>query len=243
MNGRRYSLVELDLLKKKLYLFDSELSALIERTPEAIKRKRLRMRWLKPQNNRRRGNRHPMWKGGRTISSHGYVLIKMPHHHLADCRGYVYEHRLIVEQKLGRELLPGEIVHHRDGNKLNNIPENIEIYPSVAYHKYQHRKNIFLRKPNEPNPVIKCLCGCGKQLLKYDSSGRPREFITGHRRRFLYWHKKYCEEKILCECGCGTLIRKYDKHKGRPRRFVPGHNLRNQNVNLPFTEKQVYCHF
>ena len=33
---------------------------------------------------------------------------------------YVYEHRLLMEQKIGRLLRPGEIIHHKDGDRLNN---------------------------------------------------------------------------------------------------------------------------
>ncbi len=39
----------------------------------------------------------------------------------------VYIHREVMEQKLGRKLRPGELVHHKDENKLNNDPDNLEL--------------------------------------------------------------------------------------------------------------------
>ena len=117
----------------------------------------------------------------RTISSHGYVLLWMPEHHLADARGYVYEHRIVAENKIGRRLERGEIVHHIDGNKQNNAPENIEIVHSIAHHRRQHRQaNSQQRNPGEANETISCACGCGQTLQKFDKLGRPRRFVSGH---------------------------------------------------------------
>ena len=117
-----------------------------------------------------------------TISSHGYELVFVgKNHHLADVRGYVYKHRLVAEEKLGRKLLPNEIVHHINGIKLDNRPENLDIVKSVAYHRLKHRtRNSNLRKPGEDNPIILCSCGCSTKFSKYDSLGRPRLYISGH---------------------------------------------------------------
>lgn len=38
-----------------------------------------------------------------------------------------HTHRIIAEQKIGRSLKPGEIVHHIDGNKRNNNPDNLVV--------------------------------------------------------------------------------------------------------------------
>lgn len=45
-------------------------------------------------------------------------------------------HRHLAAQYLGRPLLPGEVVHHRDGDSTNNARENLLVLPSQAYHAH-----------------------------------------------------------------------------------------------------------
>jgi hypothetical protein len=86
----------------------------------------------------RTGSDHPAWKGGRSIAA-GYARVRCPTHPQADSRGYVAEHRLVMERVLGRPLTPTEVVHHRDGNALNNDPANLELFASNAAHmRSQH---------------------------------------------------------------------------------------------------------
>jgi hypothetical protein len=130
------------------------------------------------------GERNPNWRGGRVIASNGYVLIRVGKgHHLADVRGYAYEHRLVAEEKLGRRLEPDEIVHHLDEDKRNNAPENVHIFSSIGEHLQAHGTRLDRRRVGASNPLIDCACGCGSRLEQFDSSGRPRRFITGHNMR------------------------------------------------------------
>lgn len=123
---------------------------------------------------------HPNWKGGRTVTSHGYVLVKAPDHPDADTRGYVYEHRLVAEQKLGRRIDSDEHVHHKNGDKQDNRPENLVVLHETE-HRSEHRDSDSPRRdPGEPNPTIECACGCGETFKKYDEWGRPRERLSGH---------------------------------------------------------------
>ena len=49
---------------------------------------------------------------------------------------YSFEHRLLAEELLGRPLLSGEVVHHRDGDGTNNDPSNLVVLPSQAHHAH-----------------------------------------------------------------------------------------------------------
>lgn len=86
------------------------------------------------------------WKGGR-YKSHGYIYIYAPDHPDAMKQGYILEHRLVMEEKLGRRLLPSEQPHHINGIKDDNRPENLEL-ATVDGHTMltMYCKNCDLRK-------------------------------------------------------------------------------------------------
>lgn len=73
------------------------------------------------------------WKGGRIRDKSGYVLIKATHPH-ANSQGYVREHKLVMEQHLGRYLKPGEVVHHKNGKRSDNRIENLELFQQNGEH-------------------------------------------------------------------------------------------------------------
>lgn len=129
---------------------------------------------------RQLGADNPNWKGGCTVASNGYVLVKARWHPAADSRGYVYEHRLVAERLLGRPLREGEQVHHLNHVKTDNRPENLRVMASQQHHAAEHRVRTDLRRPGEPNPTIACLCGCGTSFPRFDSAGRPRSYVSGH---------------------------------------------------------------
>jgi hypothetical protein len=131
------------------------------------------------------GPKNPNWKGGKSKTSHGYMLVRQPDHPRAFSNGYVYEHIVVAERLLGRPLLPEEEVHHDDGDGLNNAPENLVVKGSHLEHFFAHRKpgSKYVRAPGEPNVEIECACGCGERLLKYDGSGRLRRYLPSHNLR------------------------------------------------------------
>lgn len=54
-----------------------------------------------------------------------------------------HAHRVIAEQKLGRKLQPGEIVHHIDCNKRNNYPDNLMVMTQAEHAALHARLNKF----------------------------------------------------------------------------------------------------
>jgi hypothetical protein len=57
----------------------------------------------------------------------GYVRVYVPMHPEANTWGYVYEHRVMAEQIIGRRLEKDEIVHHKNGKRWDNRIENLEV--------------------------------------------------------------------------------------------------------------------
>jgi len=72
------------------------------------------------------GPNNTQWKGGRRIRTDGYVAVWTPD-------GERLEHQVVMEKMLGRSLAEGEVVHHKDGNKRNNDPGNLQLMTQSAH--------------------------------------------------------------------------------------------------------------
>lgn len=75
----------------------------------------------------------------------GYVMRRVTNHPKANKRGYVAEHRLLIEESLGRFLKEDEVVHHKDRKRANNDINNLEIKTNHSEHMKDH---ITKRNPN-----------------------------------------------------------------------------------------------
>ena len=82
----------------------------------------------------KKGEESPIWKGGRSLTGQGYMTVCLPEGHeflcmagLGNNERYILEHRLVVASHLKRPLLTIEEVHHKNGNKLDNRIENLEL--------------------------------------------------------------------------------------------------------------------
>lgn len=60
-------------------------------------------------------------------------------------------HRKVAAELLGRPLLQGEVVHHRDGDSTNNTRENLLVLPSQAYHAHLEQH---LRRQKRGMPAL-----------------------------------------------------------------------------------------
>lgn len=107
-----------------------------------------------------RGSKNSSWKSDKKISRYGYIQIRVSDHPFADKEGFVLEHRLVAEKYLLTEensvcvdgkmyLSPNYIVHHKDKNKTNNNPENLEVMKKSDHQKIHSTEDSPLRKRDE----------------------------------------------------------------------------------------------
>ncbi len=73
----------------------------------------------------------------RPFNMHGYIAVTVKYSN--GTRKTVLEHREVMERHLKRRLKPSEVVHHKDGNKINNRLRNLEVI-SRSQHSSRHAK-------------------------------------------------------------------------------------------------------
>jgi hypothetical protein len=85
-----------------------------------------------------RPEKNAFWRGRNThlyqVDTEGYILEKRPDHPYATKSGFVRQHRLVMEQVIGRYLLPEEVVDHKNRDTSDNDPGNLQLFASNADH-------------------------------------------------------------------------------------------------------------
>ena len=105
-----------------------------EDTKRKIGKKSLGRKWSEKNKQlvreKNTGDKNGFWKGG-IIKEDGYIRIRRNNK-------YIAEHRLLMEEKIGRTLDKNEIVHHIDGDRANNNINNLILCKSISEHRKIH---------------------------------------------------------------------------------------------------------
>lgn len=99
------------------------------------------------------GEQNKWWRGGRHLSS-GYMHVYMPDYPRAQSNGYVREHILVWEQVNGRMLPDGWVVHHLNGVKTDNRPENLVAMPRGG-HSRREMAEAYKKRIRELEEVVR----------------------------------------------------------------------------------------
>ena len=92
------------------------------------------------------GEANGNWSGGEYIDSRGYRWV------LCTDGTYEMEHRLVMSQKIGRQLEPDEHVHHKNENKLDNRVRNLEIIDPTSHaihHNHKRARDRIQKRKNK----------------------------------------------------------------------------------------------
>lgn len=167
----------------------------------------------------------------------GYIAVFRPDHPNAytseNWKGWIYEHRLVAEELLGRSLQEGEVVHHLDCNKHNNRHDNIVVLASKSCHMRLHtwldggakiiddyvKKNI--TNWGKPKPICKM---CDSIVAEHDATYCSNECAKLDRRTTERPNKDDLV-RMIKDMGYSEVGRLYNVSDNAIRKWVKGFGL------------------
>ena len=195
-----------------------------------------------------KGSDHWKWRNGHSRCN-GYEMIKRPHHPYANKRGYVLEHRLVVEDHIRRYLPPDVRVHHINGNRLDNRIENLVMMnhrshirkhkgtPGAKWHlledllwlKHQHDLGKSLNQIAKivgctSEPVFQALKRHGIRKPITENGHTPVKFKELRDKTWLVEKTKTMSQREIAKLlGCNNrLVCVWRKHHGIKSSHKPG---------------------
>jgi hypothetical protein len=148
------------------------------------------------------GAKNHRWGGGIAHHQKGYIWESRIGHPNADCRGYVFQHRLVMEEHLGRYLNKGEVVHHLNGINNDNRIENLILFSSNGVHRSEHRTLKRYEKKSVPKTFI-----LGDVIAVFDQNRRVTHTVRFKcceciKCKKLFWKNMDSKRKGYCTPYC-----------------------------------------
>lgn len=85
------------------------------------------------------------------VEHQGYRMVRDPGHPRAHSNGYVHQHIIVAERALGRPMPDGAVVHHVNGVKDDNRPENLVVCEDNSYHSLLHLRQSAMDACGNPD--------------------------------------------------------------------------------------------
>lgn len=169
----------------------------------------------------------------------GYIGYYIPNHHLANKAGIVYEHMIVAEEILGRELRDGETVHHKDRNRSNNSFDNLMVFKTMSDHSAFHQGMdieldgdvyIAIRKPK------KDLCPvCGE--IKYSIAGVCRNCHNKEKAKNIPVKEELCN--LIFQYNMTQIGRMFNVSDNAVRKWCKKYNLPYKTSDIRQLKKEL----